>query len=135
MYGRRIVFSCANWWFVIWQIGCALAPNMASLIVVRLLTGEGAVSPGTIGAGVIADLFPVEKRGLAASLWGSTWTRDRSSAWRIHRRVNRLALSVFDPDECMWYILVCYPMFQPREIRPGAPSTEDGSSSQRDRSN
>ena len=71
MYGRRIVFSCANWWFVVWQIGCALAPNRASLIVFRLLTGVGGVGPVTIGAGVIADLFPVEKRGLAASIWGS----------------------------------------------------------------
>lgn len=71
IYGRRIVFSCTNWFFVLWQIGCALSPNVASLIVFRLLTGVGGVGSVTIGAGVIADLFPVEKRGLAASLWGA----------------------------------------------------------------
>ncbi|KAL6231573.1 hypothetical protein BDW75DRAFT_38670 [Aspergillus navahoensis] len=69
IYGRRIVLSCANWFFVVWQIGCALAPNLASLIIFRLLAGVGGSGCITLGAGVIADLFPVEQRGLATSLW------------------------------------------------------------------
>lgn len=70
IYGRRIVLSVANWFFAVWQIGCALAPNMASLIVFRLLAGIGGSACITLGAGVIADLFPVEKRGTATSIWG-----------------------------------------------------------------
>ncbi|KAL4813787.1 major facilitator superfamily domain-containing protein [Aspergillus spinulosporus] len=69
IYGRRIVLSCANWFFVVWQIGCALAPNLASLIIFRLLAGVGGSGCITLGAGVIADLFPVQQRGLATALW------------------------------------------------------------------
>jgi len=69
IYGRRIVLSCANWFFVVWQIGCALAPNIATLIVCRLFAGIGGAGCLTLGAGVIADLFPVEQRGMATSVW------------------------------------------------------------------
>ncbi|KAJ5573636.1 uncharacterized protein N7459_008063 [Penicillium hispanicum] len=69
VYGRRIVLSCANWFLVVWQIGCALAPNIAALIVCRLFAGIGGSGCLTLGAGVIADLFPTEQRGLATSVW------------------------------------------------------------------
>ncbi|PWY87121.1 MFS multidrug transporter [Aspergillus sclerotioniger CBS 115572] len=69
IYGRRIIFSSANWFFVVWQIGCALAPNLTSLIIFRLLAGVGGVGCVTLGAGVIADLFPVQQRGMATSIW------------------------------------------------------------------
>ncbi|RFU71727.1 major facilitator superfamily transporter [Trichoderma arundinaceum] len=69
IYGRRIVLSGANWFFVVWQIGCATAPNIACLIVFRLFAGIGGSGCMTLGAGVIADLFPVEQRGLATSFW------------------------------------------------------------------
>ncbi|KAL2843087.1 major facilitator superfamily domain-containing protein [Aspergillus pseudodeflectus] len=69
IYGRRPVLSGANWFFVAWQIGCALAPDIASLIVFRFLAGIGGCGCLTLGAGVIADLFPIEKRGLATSIW------------------------------------------------------------------
>jgi MFS family permease len=32
LYGRRVVLCAANVFFCVWQIGCALAPNIASLI-------------------------------------------------------------------------------------------------------
>ncbi|KAL2817766.1 MFS multidrug transporter [Aspergillus cavernicola] len=69
IYGRRIVLSCANWFFVVWQIGCALSPTISALIVFRLFAGKGGVGSLTLGAGVIADLFPTEQRGLATSIW------------------------------------------------------------------
>ena len=70
IYGRRVALSAANWFFVVWQIGCALAPNLASLIVFRLLAGIGGSGCITLGAGLIADLFPIERRGIATSIWG-----------------------------------------------------------------
>ena len=70
IYGRRAALSAANWFFVVWQIGCALAPNLASLIIFRLLSGIGGSGCITLGAGLIADLFPIEKRGMATSIWG-----------------------------------------------------------------
>ena len=63
------MLSFANWFFVVWQLGCALAPNLPALIVFRFFAGIGGVGCLTLGAGVIADLFPVERRGMATSIW------------------------------------------------------------------
>ncbi len=41
IYGRKPVLGAANVFFCIWQIGCALAPNIESLIVFRLFSGIG----------------------------------------------------------------------------------------------
>ncbi|CAI7594678.1 unnamed protein product [Penicillium bialowiezense] len=69
IYGRRVVLSGANWFFVVWQIGCALAQNIETLIVCRLFAGIGGSGCLTLGAGVIADLFPTEQRGMATAIW------------------------------------------------------------------
>jgi len=69
IYGRRPVLCVANVFFCVWQIGCALAPNLGSLIVFRLLAGIGGSGCLTIGGGVIADLFRADQRGLASSLY------------------------------------------------------------------
>jgi hypothetical protein len=41
IYGRRIVLDASNSFFVVWQIGCALAPNTPTLIVARFFSGLG----------------------------------------------------------------------------------------------
>jgi MFS family permease len=41
IYGRRVVLTYANVFFCVWQIGCALAPNISALIVFRFLAGIG----------------------------------------------------------------------------------------------
>lgn len=69
IFGRRVVLSAANWFFVVWQIGCALAKNIETLIVCRLFAGIGGSACITLGAGVVADLFPIEMRGRATSIW------------------------------------------------------------------
>jgi MFS family permease len=69
IYGRRIVLTGANIFFCVWQIGCALAPNINALIVFRFLAGIGGSGCLTIGGGVIADLFHADRRGLATSIY------------------------------------------------------------------
>ncbi|KAA8900921.1 major facilitator superfamily domain-containing protein [Sphaerosporella brunnea] len=69
IYGRRRVLDCSNCWFVVWQIGCALAPNLGCLIAFRLLAGIGGSGCMTIGGGIISDLFAPDQRGLATSLY------------------------------------------------------------------
>ena len=69
IYGRRVVLTGANFFFVVWQIGCALAPNMSALIVFRFLSGVGGSGCITIGGGVIADLFQPDQRGFASSIF------------------------------------------------------------------
>jgi multidrug resistance protein len=69
IYGRRFVLTGANVFFCVWQIGCALAPNLSALIVFRFLAGIGGSGCLTIGGGVIADLFHPDRRGLATSVY------------------------------------------------------------------
>jgi multidrug resistance protein len=69
IHGRAIVLVLSNAFFCAWQVGCALAPNIGSLIAFRALAGVGGSACLTLGGGVIADLFPVEQRGVAISAW------------------------------------------------------------------
>ncbi|PWY75225.1 MFS multidrug transporter [Aspergillus sclerotioniger CBS 115572] len=69
MLGRRIVLSGANTFFVAFQVGCALAPNISALIVFRFLTGIGGSACLTTGGGVVADLFVAEQRGIAMAVY------------------------------------------------------------------
>ncbi|KAF6788160.1 major facilitator superfamily transporter [Colletotrichum musicola] len=69
IHGREVVLNSANLWMTTWQIGCALAPSLNSLIAFRFLSGIGGSACLTIGGGVISDLFPVEERGLANSIF------------------------------------------------------------------
>ena len=71
MYGRRIILNLSTSFFVLFQIGCALAPNLSALIVFRLLTGIGGSACLTIGGGVVSDLFEPEERGMAMSIFSA----------------------------------------------------------------
>jgi MFS family permease len=53
--------------FVIFQIGCAEANSMATLIVLRLFGGIGGSSVLSVGGGIISDMFPKEKMGGATA--------------------------------------------------------------------
>lgn len=44
IYGRRLILTVANVFFCVWQIGCALAPNIAALIVARFFSGLGGAA-------------------------------------------------------------------------------------------
>lgn len=65
LYGRAMVYSVCNFIFLIFSIACALANNLSALIVFRLFAGIAASCPITLGAGTIADMMPLEKRGRA----------------------------------------------------------------------
>jgi MFS family permease len=69
IYGRRPVLAAGNVFFSMWQIGCALAPNINALIAFRFLAGVGGSGCLSIGGGVIVDLFPKEERGLASAMF------------------------------------------------------------------
>ena len=69
LYGRGILYNICNFIFLIFMIACALANNLSALIVFRLIAGIAASCPMTIGAGSIADMVPLEKRGVAMMGW------------------------------------------------------------------
>ncbi|KAH8600006.1 major facilitator superfamily domain-containing protein [Bisporella sp. PMI_857] len=69
IYGRRPILGISNAFFCVWQLACALAPNIGGLIVFRFFAGVGGSGCLTIGGGVIADLFPRDQRGVATSIY------------------------------------------------------------------
>lgn len=69
LYGRAVVYNICNFIFLIFNIACALSNNLSALILFRLFAGIAASCPITLGAGTIADMIPLEKRGLAMAGW------------------------------------------------------------------
>ena len=69
LYGRAVIYNVCNSIFFVFCIACALANNLAALIVFRLFAGIAGSCPITLGAGTIADMVPLEKRGLAMAFW------------------------------------------------------------------
>ncbi|EIN07969.1 MFS general substrate transporter [Punctularia strigosozonata HHB-11173 SS5] len=67
LFGRRPIFILSLFLFMIFQIGCALAQNIATIIVIRFLTGVFSASPLTNAGGVIADIWDPINRGAAMS--------------------------------------------------------------------
>jgi multidrug resistance protein len=69
IYGRLRIYQACNAFFIVWNIACAVAPNIGSLLAFRLFAGIAGSSPLTLGAGSIADLFVPEERGAAMSIY------------------------------------------------------------------
>ncbi|KAF3404182.1 hypothetical protein DPV78_003383 [Talaromyces pinophilus] len=69
IYGRLLVTHIANVVFFVASILCAVAVDIQMLIVFRLIMGLSGCVPLTLGGGFVADLMPVEKRGLASIIW------------------------------------------------------------------
>ncbi|KAI0161788.1 major facilitator superfamily domain-containing protein [Hypoxylon sp. FL1284] len=67
--GRAGVLALANIVFCTWHVGCALAPALKFLIAFRFCAGVGGSGCMTLGGAIIGDLFPIEKRGVALSIW------------------------------------------------------------------
>lgn len=70
MWGRRIVFLITYFFFFIFQLGGALAPNIETVLVVRFLTGFFGSAPLTNSGGVVADCFSASDRALAMVAFG-----------------------------------------------------------------
>jgi MFS family permease len=67
LYGRAPVIHAGNIIFTIFQIGCAEANSIGTLITLRLFAGIGGSAVLSVGGGVIADAFPKEKMGGATA--------------------------------------------------------------------
>ena len=69
MYGRTPIYHVCNVLFVIFNVACAVAPSLNSLIAFRFLAGSAGSAPLAIGAGSLADMIKQEKRGGAMGAW------------------------------------------------------------------
>ncbi|KAK7734328.1 hypothetical protein SLS57_000020 [Botryosphaeria dothidea] len=69
MYGRVPMYHAGNIGFIIFTIACAVSNSLGMLIAFRFLAGCFGAVCITIGAGTIADVMPVEKRGGAMAIY------------------------------------------------------------------
>lgn len=69
LYGRRVVYLGSFSVFTIINVGCALAPNITVLAVLRLLTGACGSAGPTLGGASIGDMFARKDRGRAQALY------------------------------------------------------------------
>lgn len=60
-YGRRIIFLCAFGMYFVWLIPCAVANNMATMLVVRFFDGLAGSAFLSVAGGTVGDMFAREK--------------------------------------------------------------------------
>lgn len=68
-WGRRWIFYISFSLYLIFNFLCAFAPNFASLLIGRFLTGTFASSPLSNAPGVLADIWGPIERGNAMALF------------------------------------------------------------------
>ncbi|KAL2372877.1 hypothetical protein RJ035_004051 [Blastomyces gilchristii] len=69
LYGRMYLYHACNVLFIVFNVACAVAPRLDSLIVFRFFAGAAGSCPLTIGAASLADMIKQEKRGAAMGAW------------------------------------------------------------------
>jgi MFS family permease len=69
-YGRKLIMTLTFISFTIFTMACAVAPNLASLLIFRLIAGINASSPISVTGGIYADIYddPVS-RGRALAIF------------------------------------------------------------------
>ncbi|KAE8446569.1 hypothetical protein EG329_011901 [Mollisiaceae sp. DMI_Dod_QoI] len=69
--GRRPVYIISLGLYVIFNIPCALSPNIGGLLVCRFLCGVFASSGLSLAGGTIADIWNQEERGMAVAFFAA----------------------------------------------------------------
>ncbi|CAI6096193.1 unnamed protein product [Clonostachys chloroleuca] len=67
IWGRYIVFVVAGIIFVVFEAVCALAPNLAGMLVARFLVGCGSSVFSSVVGGVLADVYDKAERNTPMS--------------------------------------------------------------------
>ncbi|KAI1102655.1 polyamine transporter 1 [Jackrogersella minutella] len=70
-YGRQILFFFTYMGLAAFNAGAAGSQNIQTLIILRFFAGTIGSSPLTNAGGVIADMFPATKRGLATAMFAT----------------------------------------------------------------
>ena len=66
---KRFYMTCVTI-FTVTSLLCGFAPNLTSLVVLRILQGAGGGGLQPSEQAILADTFPPEKRGMAFSVYG-----------------------------------------------------------------
>ncbi|TVY67379.1 Efflux pump radE [Lachnellula suecica] len=103
LYGRLPVVHVTNVVFLIFTIACAVSSDIPMFIVFRLGQAVCVCGVGTLGPGFIADLIPVERRGLAMTLFAVGPTLGPS----ISPVVGGIIAEKAGWRWVMWFIAIC----------------------------
>jgi multidrug resistance protein len=68
LYGKRIIYLCSFGCFTILNVGCALSPNIATLTILRFLSGVVGSAGPSLSSGSIGDMFTIAERGRAQAV-------------------------------------------------------------------
>ncbi|KAI9494083.1 major facilitator superfamily domain-containing protein [Zychaea mexicana] len=112
--GRKPVYIIAIGIYVIFNIPCALAPNIGTILVCRFIAGFFASVVLTLAGGSISDIFKAEERGAAIAYFAAApyagpvlgpivggWVFVGTQSWRWIYWVNMIFSGV------MW-IVICF---------------------------
>lgn len=69
-FGRKRFFMFCIAGFTLASLLCGLAPNLATLIILRAIQGAAGGGLQPSGQAILADSFPAEKRGMASAIYG-----------------------------------------------------------------
>ncbi|KAI1936304.1 hypothetical protein LOZ66_004763 [Ophidiomyces ophidiicola] len=70
LYGRNPLYHTSNISLTLSSMACALSTNLPMLIIFRFFMGLSGCPSLSLSGGTIADLVPLERRGVALSVWG-----------------------------------------------------------------
>ncbi|THW30071.1 MFS general substrate transporter [Aureobasidium pullulans] len=68
-YGRRPIYIASYAFFLIWLIPCAVAPNIATMLVARFLDGLSGSAFLSVAGGTVGDLFPKAQLSLPMAFY------------------------------------------------------------------
>ena len=71
LYGRRPIWVIPGLFYVIFNIPCAVAQNIQTLLICRFFCGIFASAPLTLAGGTISDVWDNNERGLAIALFAA----------------------------------------------------------------
>ena len=87
---KRFYMSCVAM-FTVCSMLCGLAQTLPLLIVARILQGLGGGGLATSEQAILADTFPIEKRGQAFALYGMAGSPTTSTGTGSSSSMSRLA--------------------------------------------
>ncbi|KAI7786602.1 hypothetical protein LA080_003331 [Diaporthe eres] len=67
--GPLAILDISTALFAIWELACALSPNITSLLIFRIFSGLGGSACLSIGGGIVSDLFDSNERGVATAVF------------------------------------------------------------------
>ncbi|KAF8905690.1 major facilitator superfamily domain-containing protein [Mucidula mucida] len=71
LYGRRPLWIIPSFLYVIFNIPCAVAPNIQTLLICRFFCGLFASGPLTLAGSTISDIWDNNERGFAIALFAA----------------------------------------------------------------